>query len=440
MNLLNYIDRYVFAGVGPSIIRDLDFTKAQFGILISAFIIAYTIISPIVGVLGDRYDRRRILAFGVGLWSVATVGTAYAHSFNQMFIARAILGVGEASYGIIAPTLLADFFDSKRRGRVMGIFYLALPVGTAIGYGIAGLMEKSGYGWQSAFWVVGAPGLLLALGGLMIREPGRGASDGRTAATKAAHPHLSDYLQLFRTPSYIFNTMGLAAVTFTTGAFGAWIIAYFEYVHKTDHGQKIYFGLGLALAGLVGVATGMWLPERLRKFTKRAYLLWAGSAVLLAIPFGTAGLLCTTNTWLSLGLLLVSSVLMSSCLGPCNTVTANVVVSSKRSMGFAASIFLLHLLGDIPSPVMVGAVADYLATPEGMASGVGQFFASIGASPVTEGHDLAKTTNITAGMLLIVPVLLIGSLCFFLGSRTLPKDEERARLVSGDDEPTLILH
>ena len=423
MNLLNYVDRYVFAGVGPAIIRDLKFSKEQFGILGSSFIIVYTIVSPFVGVLGDRYDRRKILAFGVALWSVATVGTAFARSFNQMFAARAILGIGEASYGVIAPTLLADFFDSRRRGRVMGVFYLALPVGAAIGYGVAGLMEKlTGGGWAGAFWVVGTPGLVLAAAGLMIREPGRGASDG-SGKTRHGPPRVGDYLDLLRTPSYLLNTLGMAAVTFTTGAFAYWIVGYFEWVHGVEPESKVYLGIGLAVAGLVGVGLGMWLPEKLRKVVRSAYLLWAGTAVLLAIPIGTLGLLATQSLPLSLGLLLVASMLMSSCLGPCNTVTANVVPGPRRAVGFALSIFLLHLLGDIPSPIVIGKVADQLGQPGAGATPLGGFFERLGAVPVSDGHGM---TNITAGMLVIVPVLLLGSLCFYLGAIFLPRDQERA--------------
>jgi MFS family permease len=134
MNLLNYVDRYVFAAVGPSITNELGLDDGQFGYLVSAFMIVYTIVAPAIGWMGDRYSRRRLLAFGVALWSVATVGTAFAQSFWQMFFWRALLGVGEASYGVVAPTLLADLFPPRQRGRVMGVFYLALPLGGALGY------------------------------------------------------------------------------------------------------------------------------------------------------------------------------------------------------------------------------------------------------------------------------------------------------------------
>lgn len=437
MNLLNYVDRYVFAGVGPSIIHDLAFSTEQFGYLSASFMVVYTMVSPFVGVLGDRWDRRKILAFGVALWSVATVGTAFARTFNQMFLARALLGVGEASYGVIAPTLLADFFDPRRRGRVMGVFYLATPVGTALGYGMAGVTEKFSGSWTAAFWVVGPPGLILAAAGLLIREPGRGASDGK-APHRAGPPKMGDYLRLLRTPSYLLNTLGLAAVTFTTGAVGVWIVHYFEWVHRSRHEDKIWFGLALALAGLAGVGLGMWLPELLRKHTRRAYPLWAGTAVLLAAPFGAAGLLMTRSTPLSLGLLVVASVLMSSCLGPCNTITANVVPGSRRAVGYAVSIFLLHLLGDIPSPILVGGVAHRLALAAGGASPMGQFFERLGAVPVPiPGTD--RMSNITAGLLLIAPVLLIGSLCFYLSAIFLPRDQARAE-AEGGGEGGAFLH
>jgi MFS family permease len=453
MNLLNYVDRYVFAAVGPGIIRDLKLTKAQFGLLGSSFIVIYTVVSPLVGLLGDRTDRRKLLAFGVGLWSLATVAAAFAQDMGQMFLARAVLGVGEASYGVIAPTILADFFATRKRGRIMAIFYLALPVGTAIGYGVGGLMESLGTAhaasiqetaaqmglgflgphltaWRSAFWVVGLPGIVLALLGLFIRDPGRGASDavgGVHHPVAPRRPEWGDYLQILKTPSYLYNTAGMAAVTFTTGAFGIWVPAYFEYVHGLQPERKIVLGVALATAGLIGVAISMILPDMLQRRTRKAYLIWAASAVILAVPFGVFGLLAD-NLVQAMVLLAISSVLMSSCLGPCNTVTANVVPGNQRATGYALSIFLLHLFGDIPSPPLIGRVADWLGQPEGRQSVFGQFFESIGAMPVSDGQHL---TNITAGMLVIAPVLLIGAFCFYLGSRHLVRDQEKALARSG---------
>jgi MFS transporter, Spinster family, sphingosine-1-phosphate transporter len=436
MNLLNYVDRYVFAGVGKAIIDDLRLTGLQFGILGSAFMVVYTIVSPAVGWLGDRYSRRRLLAFGVGLWSVATVGTAFATNYGQMFLARALLGVGEASYGVVAPTLLADLFDPAVRVRVMGLFYLALPLGTAVGYGVGGWVETH-YGWRAAFWVVGLPGLLLAFAGLLIRDPGRGASERRPAAGDDGHvggppaaarrPGLRDYLSLLRNRSFLLNTAGMAGVTFTIGAYGHWIPTFYQLVRKMPAKDNVKIGGLLALAGLVGVVVGMWVPDRLLRLTRRAYMLWPALAVLGAIPFGVAGLL-DPDPRTSLILMFAASVLLTSCLGPCNTITANVVPANQRAVGYATSIFLLHLLGDIPSPPLIGKLAGLLARPAVVDSPLGRLLARLGAAPAASPTG---PLNLTGGMLLIVPVLMLGSFCFFLGSNFLVRDQERARALGG---------
>src|SRR4051794_14047118 len=177
MNLLNYIDRYSFFAVGTQIKRDLAIDDKWYGVLGGSFMIVYTIISPLMGWLGDRYNRRMLLAGGVGLWSLATVGTAFSTDFYHMFFWRALLGVGEASYGVIAPALLSDLFALRNRGRAMGVYYLALPLGGALGYSIGGFVGQE-WGWPKAFLVVGLPGLLVAVAGLIIHDPGRGASEG----------------------------------------------------------------------------------------------------------------------------------------------------------------------------------------------------------------------------------------------------------------------
>lgn len=452
MNLLNYVDRYVFAAVGPSLMRDLKLGSYRFGFLGTSFIIVYTIASPIVGWLGDRQDRRKLLAFGVGLWSVATIGTAFASNFNQMLLARALLGIGEASYGVVAPTLLADLFSMRRRVRVMSIFYLALPLGTAFGYGLGGLIDAK-YGWHAAFLVVGFPGLLLAMAGLTIANPVRGASEGRTSEqagrsgraisadrreasenkTVADRPSLKDYLGLARNQTFLFNTAGMAAVTFTTGAFGHWMPTFYQRVRGMPKQQQIQVGAALAAAGIIGVLVGMRVPDRLLKVTPRASLIWAGIAVLAAVPFGIGGLL-VHDLYGSMFLLFFASVFLTSCLGPCNAVTANVVPANQRSVGFATSIFILHLIGDVPSPPLIGALADRFGRGGLRASPLAGFLERVGAVPVMTPNG---PSNLTAGMLLIVPVLLIGGICFLLGARSLIRDQNHARELGGmrDDEP-----
>lgn len=424
MNLLNYVDRYSFFAVGKHVQDDLGLNDTRYGFLGSSFMIVYTLVTPMVGWLGDRYSRRALLASGVGLWSLATVGTAFSAGFYDMFLWRALLGLGEATYGSIAPALLSDLFSPRVRGRVIGLYFLALPLGGALGYGIGGWAAEYWH-WRAAFWVVGLPGLLVAAAGMFLYDPGRGASEGRVYAGKAARPRLVDYLDLFRTPTFVFNTAGMTAVTFATGAYAVYGSVFYQRVHgmkASDAGLLI--GGMTAVAGLVGIAVGMWLPDVLLRFSRRSYLLVAFAAVVVAVPFGLFGLL-ERDTGTSLRLVFVAMVMMAVVLGPCNTVTANVVPPTRRAAGYAVSIFFIHLFGDITSPNLIGFISDWFGTPSVANSPVGRMFAALGAVPV-------KGTNLTVGMLSVVPVLGLGALFFLLGSRSLPEDQERARAAGGE--------
>jgi len=429
MNLLNYVDRYSFFAAGTHIQNELGINDFQYGVLGASFMIVYTIVSPAMGWMGDRFNRKLLIAGGVALWSLATVGTAFSRNYAEMFFWRALLGVGEASYGVIAPALLADLFPIRERGRAMGVYYLALPVGTALGYILGGKIADD-LGWRSVFFVVGLPGLLAAALGLVMSDPGRGASEEGASAAKASRPTLHDYLDLFRTRTFLYNTAGMAAVTFATGAYAAWGSTFYQRVHNltaTEAGRNI--GLLLVIAGILGIILGMFLPDLVNRFTKRAYLLIAALAVLGAIPLGAFGIL-EPEYHASLRFLFVASIFLSMVLGPCNTVTANVVPANRRAAAYASFIFLIHLFGDISSPILVGSISDLFGTPAVADSSIGRFFASIGAAPV-------ENTNLTVAMLSVAPVLFLGFLFFAIGSRYLPGDQERAR-GTGAAEPERV--
>jgi MFS family permease len=432
MNLLNYIDRYSFFAVGTHIKDALQIKDFRLGLLNSSFMIVYTIASPLVGWFGDRYSRRIMLALGVGLWSVATVGTAFSQTYHQMFFWRSLLGVGEATYGVIAPALLSDLFPPKHRGRVMGLYFLALPLGGALGYGIGGWVADAWH-WRAAFWVVGLPGLLVALLGLVIQDPGRGASEGKTHAGKADRPKLRDYLALFRNRTFLWNTAGMAAVTFASGGYAAWGSTFYQDVRGMSAKQAgIWIGGLTAAAGLVGIAFGTWMADFLLKFTRRAYLFMATLAVLIATPFALFGIL-DPDLVTSLGLLFVAMVLLASVLGPCNAVTANVVPANQRAAGYALSIFLIHLLGDVTSPTLIGTVSEWFGEAGVASSQLGQtLLRTLGASG-------AHQSNLIVGMLSVVPVMILGSLFFLFGSRHLPQDQEHAQRSSSDDSVDVVL-
>ncbi len=433
MNLLNYVDRYSFFAAGTHIQKDLHIDDKWFGVLGASFMIVYAIISPFMGVMGDRYSRKGLLAGGVGLWSLATVGTAFSTDYHHMFFWRALLGVGEASYGVIAPALLADLFPVKDRGRAMGVYYLALPVGTALGYILGGSIADN-YGWRAVFWVVGLPGLLAAGSGLFMKDPGRGASEGGASLKSArSRPGFGEYLELFKTKTFLYNTAGMAAVTFATGAYAAWGSTFYQRVHglSAENAGK-WIGLLLVGAGILGIVLGMFIPDLIARRTKRGYLLLAGGAVALAIPLGCLGVLDGSYRT-SLAFLFGASVLLSMVLGPCNTITANVVPANRRAAGYAAFIFLIHLFGDISSPILLGWISDYFGKPPLADSFLGKFFSSIGAAPVDQ-------TNLSVAMLAVMPVLALGVGFFLVGSRHLPGDQERAQNVGGVNPEDLAMY
>jgi MFS family permease len=432
MNLLNYIDRYSFFAVGTQIKDDFQIDDFWYSVLGVAFMIVYTVVSPVIGWMGDRYHRRMLLAGGVGLWSLATVGTAFSLDFYHMFFWRALLGVGEASYGVIAPTLLADLFPVSKRGRAMGIYYLALPLGGALGYGIGSWVGQE-LGWQKAFLIVGAPGLVAAFLALVIQDPGRGSSEGGGVTEKGDRPGMQEYLKLFTVPTYVFNTAGMAAVTFATGAYAVHGANFYQIVRgmsMKEAGMSI--GGLTALAGLLGIALGTFLADFSLRFTKRAYLLLATLVTAGAVPLGLMAVLEPRRA-VSLSLLFGAMILLSMVLGPCNTVIANVVPARKRASGFALYIFLIHVFGDISSPLILGWISTFFGSPAVAGSWLGRFFASIGAVPIED-------ENLTVAMLVVGPVLLLGAVFFLLGSRYLPHDQEQVQAEDGDAAVSSFVH
>src|SRR5512136_2988807 len=170
VNLLNYIDRQVLYAVFPLIKADLLLSDTALGFLGSAFMLCYMVSAPLLGWLGDRLSRVKLAAAGLLVWSLATALAGLACGYRTLLAARTTVGIGEASFGTVSPGLVADFFPRERRGRGLAWFYLAIPVGSALGYILGGVLGQR-LGWHAAFLMVGAPGLLLAVPLRLLREP-----------------------------------------------------------------------------------------------------------------------------------------------------------------------------------------------------------------------------------------------------------------------------
>lgn len=357
VNLFNYLDRFVVSALAESLKHsELALSDTQLGLLMTGFVVVYMLASPVFGGLGDRRARPPLVALGVFVWSLATVLAGFAGSFVALFLARAAVGIGEAAYGTIAPSLLADLFPKSRRGRVMAVFFAAIPIGSALGYVLGGLVNHA-YGWRAAFFVAGAPGIALALLCLRLPDPPRGGQDEEVAA--APSTAFGTYRDLLHNRSYLFTVLGYAAYTFAVGGMAFWMPAFLERVRGLPPAEAtIQFGAIVVVTGFIGTFAGGWLGDALLRRSAQAYLWLSGVTALLAAPL--AWLVFTDpRPAVYLPAVVVAELLIFASTGPVNSVILNVVKPGERATAVALSILSIHLLGDVPSPPMIGWISDH---------------------------------------------------------------------------------
>jgi MFS family permease len=425
MNLLDYTDRWVLSSVITDVQKHFGINNIDGGWLATYFLISYSLISPLMGWLGDRTRRTWLLGIGVGIWSLATVGSGLAKNYNQLVLARCFLGIGEGTYGVLAPTLLMDLFSRQQRARVMSAFYLAMPLGGALGMSLGAVIAKH-WGWQWSFFVVGAPGLVAALAALILPEPVRGSSEGVDASRINEHETAgatqADYIDLMVNSSYTYSVFGMAMYTFAIGGLAFWLPKLLEFTHKMDKVKaNTALGITTALAAIIGMSAGGWLADRLAKTNPRALFVVPGVAMLLSIPFVLLGLFAK-NPVLIFGGIFLAELFMFINTGPCNAIIANVVAPNMRASAYAVAIFAVHFLGDIWSPPLIGYFAELFGKPDTMASWIGKLLTSVGAVPVMSDDLKTGPQNMIAGLLIVVPAILLSGIVLLAGARHLPRE------------------
>lgn len=369
VNLFNYLDRFVVASLVESLKRsELHLTDAQLGWLATGFILVYMLTSPIFGTLGDRGKRPRLIAAGVAIWSLATALGGLARNYGSLFFARSTVGVGEAAYGTVSPALLADYFPAEQRGRVFAVFSAAIPIGSAAGYVLGGLVDHY-FGWRAAFFVAGIPGLLLAYLTSRLFDPPRGGQDGPAAAdagggvvghgsVSVGRQALRAYGSLLRNVPYTLTVLGYAAYTFALGALAFWTPAFLERergLARTD--ATVQFGAIVVVTGFVGTFFGGWLGDRLLPRFRESYLWVSGWSTLAAVPFAWLAFTAHDRAVYTAAIV-AAEVLIFMSTGPINSAIINVVAPDRRATAVALSILAIHLLGDVPSPPLIGYVSD----------------------------------------------------------------------------------
>lgn len=357
INLFNYLDRWVVAAVIESIKHDLHLADAQLGFIGAGFIVVYTLTSPIFGTLGDRRARPPLVALGVAVWSIATAAAGFARGFASLFFARSAVGVGEAAYGTIAPAILSDHFPFEKRGRVFAVFFAAIPIGSAAGYVLGGLADQH-FGWRAAFWIAGAPGLLLSLLVLRVKDPVRGLHDEPQKAAEERRDWSASYRELVRNRTFMLSAIGYGAYTFALGGLAFWMPAFLERVRGMPRSEAtVTFGGITLLTGFAGTFAGGWLGDHFLRYTRQSYLWVSGIATLLAAP-ATWVALTSADRHVYLPAIVIAELLIFVCTGPVNSAIVNAVRPTQRATALGLSVLLMHLLGDIPSPPLIGALSD----------------------------------------------------------------------------------
>jgi len=351
LNLLNYIDRSVLFAVQPLVQTEFHLSNTQVGYLTSAFLGFYMVAAPFTGPLADRYSRKMIIVVGAVFWSALTLLTAVTHTYFELLIRHTLVGVGEATFVTIAPTFVADLFPERMRGRIFGIFYLAIPVGTAAGYLLGGKLGPS-MGWRYPFYLAAAPGFLLALAMLFVPEPPRGQFDSLKET-----PERGTLLGLVRNRAFWAVTLGMAAGTFSLGGIQVWMPTFLSRTRGYSlESANLIFGAIVVVDGILASLIGGWLGDRLLPRMKGSYYFVSAVSMGLGVPVMIVALFFQGP--IMVPAIAVAAFLLLLNTSPLNTALVNAVGAHIRATAIAVNIFIFHLLGDVPSPTLMGYVAD----------------------------------------------------------------------------------
>ncbi|MBL8622976.1 MAG: MFS transporter [Myxococcales bacterium] len=366
LNFLNYLDRILVAAVLPKMSAELGLSDFQGGLTATVFLLGYFVTAPVFSALAARYSRRSLIAFGVATWSVATALSGTASNLGMLLAARAIVGIGEASYATLSPTIIDDITPPEKKGKALAIFYLATPLGSALGMVLGGQIAEH-WGWRTAFFIGGGPGLLLAITCLWIAEPARRGAVEHTGIVASAKA-------LLRIPQYRRAVAGYIAHTAAVGAFAHWGPTFLVRRFGLKLGAAgTYFGAVTVVAGAIATFVGgRWSDAALARHpggpahddaaTRRgtnALLKICALGVLLAAPF-TAAAFAAPAAWMFFAMAFVAELGIFLSTSPVNAALLRAVPPELRAASMAFGIFAIHIFGDLGSPPAVGLLLDHL--------------------------------------------------------------------------------
>uniref|UniRef100_A0A2M4A6N2 Putative sugar transporter/spinster transmembrane protein n=3 Tax=Anopheles triannulatus TaxID=58253 RepID=A0A2M4A6N2_9DIPT len=365
VNLINYMDRFTIAGVLTEIQDHFNIGDDEGGLLQTAFVLSYMICAPLFGYLGDRYSRKWIMALGVSLWSTTTLLGSYMHHFGWFITFRALVGIGEASYSTIAPTIISDLFVGDMRSKMLALFYFAIPVGSGFGYIVGSEMASFMGSWVWALRVTPVLGAIAVALIIMLRDPERGQSEG--SHHMQATSYGEDIKAIVRNRSFMLSTAGFTCVAFVAGALAWWGPKFIHLgltsqpgnEHVTLNEVSFVFGAITMTTGIIGVPLGSYLSQRLsvKHPQADAYICAAGlfisAPLLLGVLFAVR-----VNIYLAYTLIFFGEVALNLNWAIVADILLYVVVPTRRSTAEAFQILISHAFGDAGSPYFVGLISE----------------------------------------------------------------------------------
>ncbi|XP_073403373.1 protein spinster homolog 1 [Dendrobates tinctorius] len=425
INLLNYMDRFTVAGVLTEIGNAFSIHDGSSGLIQTVFICSYMVLAPVFGYLGDRWNRKYIICAGISFWSIITLCSSFIPNqyFPLFLLTRGLVGVGEASYSTIAPTIIADLFVADQRTRMLSVFYFAIPVGCGLGY-IAGskVAIAANKNWHWALRVTPGLGLIAVLLVIFfVKEPPRGAVERKSDKPLSTTPWLADVKALLKNRSFMLVTLGFTTVAFVTGALALWAPSFLTrartVLYKTDPHQdndedSLIFGLVTVVTGILGVGAGVEISKRYRKVNPRADPIVCACGMLCSAPFLYLSLVfADTSLVATYAFIFIGETLLSLNWAIVADMVLYVVIPTRRSTAEALQIMVSHLLGDAGSPYLIGVISDQISKGQSETS-------------------LLKLRSLEYALMMCSFVGALGGGLFLASALFIEKDRKQAEMVS----------
>lgn len=363
VNVLNFVDRTLIYLLFTPIKADMYLSDTQLALLgATSFVILFTLLGVPFGRLADRVSRKGLIAGGLAVWSLFSGLTGFAHDFWGIFLCRVMVGVGEATLGPAAFSLISDYFPPRVRATVQAVYSSGIALGAGLAFLVGGPLAKA-YGWRAAFYLLGFPGLIFAVLVLLLKERPRGQTEAAAQTYRR-----DDWRVLFTSAPLIYLYLGYALFALAANSISIWVTTFFVRLHKFDLlFMGLWGGVISIVAGVPGTVLGGYLADRLRRRRRDGRMLFGACAALLAIPFWLV-LLFSDRLSVLLAANVVLLALSLIWLGPATAEVHEIAGPKLRGLGIGVFIFAVNVASYAVGAPLIGVLNDLLGATQNPAA------------------------------------------------------------------------